>query len=96
MATITWKIAQLDRQTSDGLVTTAHWRVDAVDGDYSAGSYGTVGFERGDTFIAYASLTEAQVIAWVKDKLDVEEIEAGLTAQIAAQKAPVTATGVPW
>ena len=94
--TTTWTIAQLDRQTSDGLVTTAHWRVDAVDGDYSAGSYGTVGFERGETFIAYDSLTEAQVIAWVKDKLDVEEIEAGLQAQIDAKKNPVTATGTPW
>lgn len=96
MTTITWKIAQLDRQTSDGLVTTAHWRVDAVDGEYSAGSYGTVGFERGDTFVAYESLTEAQVIAWVKEKLDAADIEASLAAQIAAQKAPVTATGVPW
>jgi hypothetical protein len=94
--TTTWTIAQLDRQTSDGLVTTAHWRVDAVDGDYSAGSYGTVGFERGDTFIAYDSLTEAQVIAWVKDKLDVAEIEAGLQAQINAQKNPKTVAGVPW
>jgi hypothetical protein len=94
--TITWTIAQLDRQTSDGLVTTAHWRVDAVDGEYSAGAYGTVGFDRGTSFTAYESLTEAQVIAWVKDKLDVEEIEASLAAQIAAQKTPVTATGVPW
>jgi hypothetical protein len=94
--TITWKIAQLDRQTSDGLVTTAHWRVDAVDGEHTAGSYGTVGFERGDTFVAYDALTEAQVIAWVKDKLEVADIEAGLTAQIAAKKAPTTATGVPW
>jgi hypothetical protein len=96
MTTITWTIAQLDRQTSDGLVTTAHWRVDAVDGEHTAGSYGTVGFERGDTFTAYDSLTEAQVIAWVKDKLDVEAIEASLQVQIEAQKAPVTATGVPW
>jgi hypothetical protein len=96
MTTITWTIAQLDRQTSDGLVTTAHWRVDAVDGEHSAGAYGTVGFERGDTFIAYDSLTEAQVIAWVKDKLDVEAIEASLAAQIELQKNPVTATGVPW
>lgn len=94
--TITWTIAQLDRQTSDGLVTTAHYRVDAVDGEHSAGSYGTVGFERGDTFIAYDSLTEAQVIAWVKDKLDVEAIEASLAAQIAAKKTPTSATGVPW
>jgi len=94
--TTTWKIAQLDRQTSDGLVTTAHYTVNAVDGNYSAGSYGTVGFERGDSFIPYDSLTEAQVIAWVKDKLDVEAIEANLAAQIALKKAPITATGVPW
>jgi len=94
--TTTWTINQLDRQTSDGLVITAHYTVNAIDGDYSAGSYGTVGFERGDTFIAYESLTEAQVIAWVKEKLDVDAIEASLAAQIALQKAPVTATGVPW
>jgi len=94
--TTTWTIAQLDRQTSDGLVTTAHYTVNAVDGEHTAGSYGTIGFERGDTFIAYESLTETQVIAWVKDKLDVEAIEASLATQIALQKAPVTATGVPW
>ena len=94
--TTTWSIAQLDRQTSDGLVTTAHWRVDAVDGEYSAGTYGTVGFERGTSFTAYASLTEAQVIAWVKDKLDAEAIEASLQTQIDAQKTPTSAVGVPW
>jgi len=93
---INWQIVQLDRQTSDGLVTIAHWRVDAVDGNYSAGSYGTVGFERGDSFTAYDSLTEAQVIAWVKEKLDVEAIEASLAAQIEAKKNPTTAVGVPW
>jgi hypothetical protein len=93
---ITWTIAQLDHQTSDGLVAIAHYTVNAVDGNYTAGSYGTVGFERGESFIAYASLTEAQVIAWVKDKLDVEAIEASLAAQIALQKALTTATGVPW
>ena len=94
--TTTWTINQLDRQTSDGLVTTAHYTVNAFDGEHTAGSYGTVGFERGDTFIAYESLTEAQVIAWVKDKLDVEAIEESLAAQIEAKKNPTTATGVPW
>jgi hypothetical protein len=94
--TVTWTISQLDRQTSDGLVTTAHWRVDAVDGEHSAGAYGTVGFERGESFIAYESLTKEQVIAWVKDKLDVEVIEASLAAQIEAKKNPTNAVGVPW
>jgi len=94
--TATWKIAQLDRQTSDGLVTTAHYTVNAVDGEHTVNSYGTIGFERGESFIAYESLTEAQVIAWVKDKLDVEAIEASLATQISLKKAPVTAIGVPW
>lgn len=94
--TTTWKIAQLDRNTSDGLVTTAHWTVNAVDGEDSAGAYGTVGFERGNSFIAYESLTEAQVIAWVKAKLDVAAIEENLAAQIQAKKTPTTATGLPW
>lgn len=93
---ITWSIAQLNRQTSDGLVTTAHWRVDAVDGNYAIESYGAVNFERSDTFTAYDLLTEAEVIAWVKEKLEVEEIEANLAAQIAAKKNPTTAVGVPW
>jgi hypothetical protein len=94
--TTTWTIAQLDRQTADGLVTTAHYTVNAVDGEHTAGSYGSVGFERGASFTAYNSLTEAQVIAWVKAKLDVTEIEAGLQSQINAKKTPVTSTGLPW
>ena len=94
--TTTWTIEQLDRQTADGLVTTAHWRVDAVDGEHTAGSYGSVSFERGTSFTAYNSLTESQVIAWVKEKLDVTEIQASLQSQINAKKTPVTSTGLPW
>ena len=94
--TTTYTINQLDRQTSDGFVTTVHYNVTKVDGEFSASTYGTVSFEAGTPTTPYASLTEAQVIAWVKDKLDVEAIEASLAAQIAAQKNPTTATGVPW
>jgi hypothetical protein len=93
---ITWNISQLDRNTSDGFVYTVHYSVSKVDGEFSASTYGTVSFEVGTPTTPYASLTEAQVIAWVKDKLEVAEIEANLAAQIALQKAPVTATGVPW
>ena len=44
MSTITWNISQLDRQTSDGFVTTAHWQAtatDGTDGEYSASVYNT-------------------------------------------------------
>ena len=95
--TITWSIAQLNRELSDGLVTTAHWRCTAVDGDHSASNYGSIGFERGDTFVDYDKLTEEEVLGWVKDKLEnASEIEAGLQSHIDGLKNPVTATGVPW
>lgn len=29
----TWTIAQLNRETAGGLVTVAHWRLEAVDGE---------------------------------------------------------------
>ena len=93
---VTWTISNLDRQVSDGLVTTAHWRVDAVDGEHTAGAYGSVGFTRGDDFIPFEQLTEAQVVEWVKAQLDVAEIEASLAGQIDKQKNPVTAHGLPW
>ena len=93
---ITYTIDNLDRQTSDGLVTTAHWRVSAVDGEHTAGAYGSVGFTRGDSFTPFESLTEAQVIAWVKEQLDVEQIEAALAQIIAEQKQPSKISGTPW
>jgi hypothetical protein len=98
-AVITWKISQLDRNAADGGVTTAHWTVTAVDGDYSASAYSTAGFTPDATaagFKPYDTLTEADVLAWVWGSVDKDAAEASLAAQIEAQKAPVTLTGTPW
>jgi len=99
--TITWKISTLDRDTADGFVTTAHWTASQVDGEFSAYSYGTVGFtkEDGVNLIPYADLTEEIVIGWVKASLGAEgvaAVEAALAANIADQKAPKKSTGTPW
>lgn len=40
--TFTWHIANLERETADGYVYTAHYTVDAKDDAYSAGAYGSV------------------------------------------------------
>jgi hypothetical protein len=93
---ITYKIDNLERQVSDDLVITAHWRVDAVDGEHTAGAYGSVGFTRGDDFIPFEELAEAQVLEWVKAQLEVEQIEAALAQIIAEQKAPSKISGTPW
>ena len=96
----TWAIANLERETADGFVFTAHYTVAANDGTYSSSAYGSIGFERPENLIPYADLTEETVIGWVKEALGgdekVAEIEAALQAQIDEQRAPSKAAGVPW
>ena len=97
--TNTWKIAQLDRETADGYVFTAHYTVEASDETYKAGAYGSIGFEKPETLVAYADLTEEVVIGWVKDQLTAEkvtEVEAALQAHLDEQAAPTKASGTPW
>jgi len=94
--TTTWTINNLDRETADGLVTTIHWNATATDGDFSASIVNTQQLERGDSFVDYATLTEATVLEWLWNKVDKEVVEAALAAQIEAQRNPVKASGLPW
>ena len=94
-----WRINQLERETADGFVFTAHYTVDAKDDAYSAGAYGSVGFERPENLIPFADLTEATVIGWVKEALGeekVEGVETALQGQLDEQRNPTRAAGVPW
>ena len=94
---ITWKITQLDRLTSDGFITTAHWTATAVDGDYTASVYSTCSFATAEPSIPYANVTEAEVLTWIwANGVDKDATEASLAAQIEAKKNPTTAVGVPW
>ena len=106
---VTWTISTLERNTDDGVVV-AHWRAsdsevvgtgdDAV--THSGSSYGTCGFtpdSSADGYTAYAYITEAQAIGWVKDTMGEEAVtgvEDSIAAQIADSKAPAITAGVPW
>ena len=107
---VTWTISTLERNTSDDGVVVAHWRAsdsevvgtgdDAV--THSGSSYGTCGFtpdSSADCYTAYANITEAQAIGWVKDSMGEEAVtgvEDSIAAQIADSKAPAITAGVPW
>lgn len=101
-----WVIEQLDcYPEQDGetdVVFTVHWRLNAVDGEYGATAYGTVGvsYAPGQPFTPYADLTEAQVVGWVQAALGPEQVaqmEAALAANIAAQiNPPVVSPPLPW
>jgi hypothetical protein len=93
---VTWNISQLDHNTADGFVTTAHWTATAVDGEHTASIYATCSWSEGTPTIPYENLTEATVLNWVWESVDKQATEDALAAQIALQKAPVTASGTPW
>ena len=98
-AVITWSIANLERETADGFVFTAHYTVNAKDDTYSAGAYGSIGFERPKKLVAFSQLTEQVVTGWVKEALGadkVAEVEAALQNQLDQQRKPTKAAGVPW
>jgi hypothetical protein len=99
MTTFTWNIPNLERKTADGFVFKAHWRCTATDGEFSASSCGTQGFqqdpEAGD-LIPYEDLTKEMVLGWLFNSIDKDATEEALKAKIDAEKNPPTAAGVPW
>jgi hypothetical protein len=99
--TFTWAIANMDRQLSDGAVTTVHYTVSAHDGTYSAGAYGSIGLPEPDpdAMIPFADLTPETCVQWVKASFGPEkvaEIEIALQQQLDLQRQPVTGQGLPW
>ena len=101
MATeFTWAIANLERETSDGYVFTAHYTVSAKDDTYYAGAYGSLGFARPEgELIPFADLTESLVVQWIFDALGEEKVTSiceALQGQLDEQRAPSKASGLPW
>ena len=92
-----WDVVQMDRLTSDGFVVTVHYTVSAVDGEFTASTYGTVGYTQEEgNFTPYDQLTKEQVVGWVQNSLGKDTVEESLAAQIEAQKNPVQVSGLPW
>lgn len=99
--TYTYKVTNLVRDP-DGIVVTASFTITASDGvDSFTHSYNT-GFANDPvTPTAFADLTEAKVIEWIKRDAGAEnQFEASADAELAAYKerkaAPVLSAGVPW
>ena len=108
---IAWKITNTEYNTdSDKGVIHAAWQCTNSEvvgsGDSAVTHTGTVAGMESYTpdpsaagYKAYASVTEANVRAWVKATLGSEkvtEVETKVAAQITKSKTPPTAWGVPW
>jgi len=103
--TYVWKIADLNRDLSDGFVHTAHWTVVAISDQvnsegnpYNSSGYGSISLDRPDTLADFEDLTEADIVAAVQAKLGAEtvtEYQNALAARITEQINPTQASGKP-
>lgn len=97
--TVQYKITNLERTIPDGTVVAVQWSAQLKDEAFAASTCGSLTLERdedSDTFIQFEDLTEEIVIEWLKQTINIEEIESNLATQIANQKRPKTAFGMPW
>jgi hypothetical protein len=111
--TTTWSVNDMTHKDSDGGVFLVYWSLTAQsDGtpSYSAqegGKLRCTADPSASDYIAYADLTEADVLGWVYDSLIVDDetaaeakarIEAERTAKVQGQidRAAANSSGVPW
>ena len=106
--TYTWSIVDMERQITMGdksdVITEIRYKLDGtetVDGKAHTGSMSeTVSVELGSqTFKAFSSVSEANAIQFVKDKLGADGItnsELNVSNQISESQIPVTAKGLSW
>ena len=108
--TTTWSVNDMTHKDSDGGVFLVYWSLIATDGTYSAqegGKLRCTADPSASDYIAYADLTEANVLGWVYSSLIVDDetaaeakarIEAERTAKVQGQidRAAANSTGVPW
>lgn len=100
MSSPIWQIDTLSVSNTGGLVdvvVTAFWRVNARDGEHTGTTYGSVQLDppTPGAFANFDALTEAQVLGWVKAKLDVPATEAAALANLEAVRNPPTRYKAP-
>lgn len=107
---VTWNITETVRETANDGIYIVYWTASDTEtvgsGDSAVVHTGSISLSTGFTpdhtasgFVAYADLTEADIVTWVKDEMGTEsvtEVETQVAAQITESKTPTIATGVPW
>jgi len=99
-----WQVSNLDCKVSEDnlsdVVYCVHWRCSATEDGYSASVYSTCSLPAPDpaNFIAYADLTQEQVLEWIwANGVDKAATEAAVQQQIELQKNPVVVSPpLPW
>ena len=96
---LSYTIDKMVRNTSDGGVVRVRAIATMTDGDITVSDMVHASFTpdaSASGFVAFDSLTEADVIGWVESSIDVDAVTASLQAKLDSVKTPTTAIGMPW
>ena len=106
VTTFKWIINELERKLSNGAVTTVHYSIDASDGTYQSGAYGSTALDQPESdsdLTPYADLTEDWAISATKAKLTkdngdtyITQLEQTLQSHLDEQRTPTMGKGKPW
>ena len=98
-----WKIYNLKRITSDGLVTKVTYACESSYDNISTRQIGELTLEGSISepgFIPYEDLTQDEVLGWVNANVDESAIQtansASISVQIIARAAITSSNGTPW
>jgi hypothetical protein len=89
---------RVDEEGMQDVVTTVHWRYNGTnENGIAAEVYGaqSVGTPTPDAFTPYPGLSEAQVIGWMEDTMDVPAMQLNIAEQIELIEHPVNITLPP-
>ena len=84
----TWKVIRCWRRSTDGMIFKVEYKVFGTKGDLKVTTIGQIRFRQSDNPIAYASVTEENIVSWIKAKL-------GSTRENKIY-ALLVSKGVPW
>ena len=101
--TYTWKFPHLTcyptKDYKTNVVFNVEWRYTGTEGEYRYVEYGTAPIPTDDlsSFVAYDSLTKADVEGWMTTALDIDAIKSRISAVIDKQKNPTEISkDPPW
>lgn len=95
-------IRSMERYLEDGFVYSVTWEMLATEDNITVSRPGQLSFtrEEGVSITAFNTLTEADIIAWITDRMDegyIRTVKESMTSELAQLTAPkTTATGLPW
>ena len=93
----TWKVIRCWRR-SDGMIFKVEYKVFGTKGDLKVTTIGQIRFRQSDNPIAYASVTEENIVSWIKAKLGStreNKIYALLVKEMTEKESVPVSKGVP-